>query len=66
MRTGLSTHRAIQLSILLENLESKTRMGHRGVKLMTSIKNVAGAYIFAPMNKKLLSMSRFFYPCSSF
>jgi hypothetical protein len=36
----------IQLSILLENLESKTRMGHRGVKLMTSIKNVAGAFIF--------------------
>jgi hypothetical protein len=46
MRTGLSTHRTIQLSILLENLESKTRMGHRGVKLMTSIKNVAGAFIF--------------------
>lgn len=46
MRTGLSTHRTLQLTVLLESLEQKVRLGHRGVKFMNSIKNAAGALMF--------------------
>jgi hypothetical protein len=37
MKTGLSTHRSIQLSTLLENLESKRRICRKGVEKMKSI-----------------------------